>query len=118
MLALGSRPDLRLWRNSTGSALSFDGKRVMRFGLPGSPDLIGILRGGRFLGIEVKAQTGTQSAQQRAFQNMAERMGGAYILARSVEDAMRGVDRALRPTNTVVSSSAREGPDREGVAEP
>lgn len=40
------------WRNNTGAAKSPDGKRFIRFGEPGSPDIIGCLPDGRLLAIE------------------------------------------------------------------
>lgn len=63
-----------------------DGERTIKFGLVGSSDIIGLLRGGRFLGIEVKTPTGRQSPEQVKFENMIRRMGGLYVLARSVDD--------------------------------
>jgi hypothetical protein len=94
---LGSRPDLAMiWRNNTGKARSLhDPNVVVSFGVPGSPDIIGFLRNGRFLGIEVKAARGNQSEQQRRFQARCEQMGGLYVLARSVDDAMTAVSKAL-----------------------
>ena len=62
------------------------GARVVRFGVPGQADLTGILPDGRRLEVEVKSATGRQSAAQRDFQNLIERFGGLYVLARSVED--------------------------------
>lgn len=43
---------VRAWRNNTG-AISRGG-RFIKFGLPGSPDIIGYTNKGRFLGIEFK----------------------------------------------------------------
>lgn len=94
--ALGHRRDLCLvWRNNSGSARAIHApNRVIAFGLPGSPDILGILRGGRWLGIEVKAAKGRQSEQQKRFQRAAEALGGVYVLARSVEEAVAAVERA------------------------
>lgn len=86
---IGSRPDVRLWRQNTGVG-DFNGRKV-RFGIPGAADLTGILKDGRRLEIEVKSPTGKQSKEQAAYQRMIERFGGVYVLARSVED----VERAL-----------------------
>lgn len=85
----GTRPWCRLWRSNSGVAKyrdRFGKQRSVRFGVPGQPDISGIIRGGVWLGIEVKSATGTQSVEQRAFQLIIERFGGIYILARSVED--------------------------------
>ena len=59
---------------------------------PGVPDIVGILPGGRFLGIEVKTAKGKLSDKQAYFKEMIEKNGGLYILARSIED----VDCVLR----------------------
>lgn len=88
LLAIGNRPGLRVWRNQTG-ALKNDRGQLIRFGCPGSADILGIMApDGRFLAIEVKTDSGRQSDQQRHFQTMIENHGGLYILARSVEDVL------------------------------
>lgn len=92
LLAVGSRPDCRIWRNNTGVGRSLSGDRVIRFGLVGSADLLGILRGGRFLAVEVKTKRGRQSEPQRNFQRMIESMGGIYVLARDVQTVVDVID--------------------------
>ncbi len=82
---------LFVWRNETGAARSMDGKRVIRFGLPGSPDILGLAPGGRALGVEVKTATGKQRPDQAAFQKAFEAAGGLYILARSPEEAIAAI---------------------------
>lgn len=66
----------------------------MQFGTPGAADITGILPDGRRLEIEVKAATGRQSEQQKKYQAMIERFNGVYVLARSVEEAIAGVENA------------------------
>lgn len=92
LLAFGATPHMRLWRNNSG-LLWAPGPggtmRRVRASAEGAPDIIGVLRGGRFIGIEVKAERGRQDAAQVAFQKMVEAMGGLYIVARSVEDVRR-----------------------------
>jgi hypothetical protein len=92
LLAVGSRPDCRIWRNNTGVGRSLSGDRVIRFGLVGSADLLGILRGGRFLAVEVKTKRGRQNEAQRNFQRMIESMGGIYVLARDVQTVVDFID--------------------------
>lgn len=89
--AWGSRPELRIWRANTGAGYPPGSRRLVYFGLPGTPDIIGILKGGRWLGIECKTGGAILNTDQRVFKKMIEELGGLYILARSVED----VDRAL-----------------------
>jgi len=92
LLAVGGRPDCRIWRNNTGVGRTLSGQRVIRFGLVGSADLLGILRGGRFLAVEVKTAKGRQSEAQRNFQRMVEAMGGVYVLARDVQTVIDVID--------------------------
>jgi hypothetical protein len=75
------RPDVIIWNHPTG----FDPERRIRYGLVGSADLIGCYRG-RFLAIECKSARGVMSKEQKAFRAAVERIGGMYIVARSVED--------------------------------
>lgn len=96
LLALGARTDLRVWRNNVGVAVGANG-RPIRFGVPGSADICGLLApSGRFLGIEVKAPGGRLRPDQEAWGAMVQRFGGLYVVARSVEDAVRAVDAALK----------------------
>ncbi|MEN6532946.1 MAG: VRR-NUC domain-containing protein [Bryobacteraceae bacterium] len=93
--AYGSDPRLRLWRANAGVA-SFHG-RTVRFGVPGQADLTGIIsHTGQRLEIEVKTETGKQSPDQRNYQAMIVRMGGLYILARSVQDVTDALEPCLR----------------------
>ena len=89
LLAIGARRDIRVWRNQTGALPDVRG-RLVRFGLVGSSDILGVMApAGRILAIEVKSPTGRQTESQHNFQRMVESMGGLYILARSVEDVIR-----------------------------
>lgn len=91
LLKIGARVDVRVWRNNTGSVKTQDG-RFINFGLKGSADIIGLLKGGRFLAIEVKSPTGRQSPDQKNFQKMIESFGGLYVLARCADDAVRSIN--------------------------
>lgn len=94
-VALGTMPDVVLWRNNIGHAVMHGGGRVT-FGVggPGGSDLIGMFRG-RFLAVEVKTPTGRQSPTQRQFQQLVEARGGVYLMPRSVQHMMNMLD-ALR----------------------
>lgn len=78
----------RVWKNATGTALSMDGRRVIRYGLPGSADILGVRWPGQFIAIEVKTGSGRQNPDQLAFQKMVESLGGVYIVARSIQDLL------------------------------
>jgi len=76
----GALPFCRIWPNNTGTALSQDKKRFLRYGLKGSADLMGILMGGRSLWIEVKTGNAKQNSHQVNFQQMIEDHGGLYLI--------------------------------------
>lgn len=129
MLALGSQPDLRIWRHNTGrlwsgtqfiepaknqiikdshgrahkidlSDIVIRNPRPVSFGCPGSGDIIGILAPkGKFISVEVKAEDGRQSAQQCIFEKMVKQFGGYYILARSADEALKQLERIRQLEN-------------------
>lgn len=83
------------YRNNTGAARY--GKRLVRFGVAGMPDVVGILpsgvaadgqevQPGRFLGCEVKAEDGRLSQLQRACLDNIAAAGGLALVVRSVDD--------------------------------
>lgn len=79
------------WRQNTGAAKTKSG-RFVKFGMPGTPDIVGMLPGGRFLGIECKRPNGgRQSPAQKLFQANTDANNGVYLLVTSVgelSDAM------------------------------
>lgn len=99
-LALGTMPDVRLFRNNIGSFKDRTGRWV-QYGLaPGSADLIGLRTVtitpemvGRevalFIGIECKTDKGRISEEQESFLRMLEQRGALAGIARSVDDAKR-----------------------------
>lgn len=90
----GRDPNIRIWRANTGVAKF--GQRTVRFGLPGSADLSGLIRGGIRLEIECKAKGGVQGPRQKNFQKMIESLGGCYILAAKLDDVAVGLSPWLR----------------------
>ena len=68
---------VKAWRNNTGARLM--GSGWVRFGMKGSPDIIGILPGGKFLGIEVKTDSGKLSLDQ---ERLRPGQSGASLLRR------------------------------------
>jgi hypothetical protein len=61
-------------------------KRYVRFGFEGCSDIIGQLKDGRFLAIEVKRAAGTLSKAQSAFLERVRGNGGIAFVARSISD--------------------------------
>lgn len=114
LIAASALPDSFVWRNNTGQGwvgkevptvpgqfvkiepgmvVLKDARRV-KFGLPGSGDILGTVGGVAVAG-EAKTSTGCQSDQQVLFQRAWERAGGLYILFRSPEEFVNGIVRRL-----------------------
>jgi hypothetical protein len=73
-----------------------DGQRIIKYGLVGSADILGILGPfGRFLAIEIKTGNAKQSKQQHAFEKMIISRGGLYFVYRSTEEALKSVSHHL-----------------------
>lgn len=108
-LALGTQPDLRIFRNQVGSLPDPRTGRLVTFGLArGSADLIGWrtititpdMVGRRiavFTSIEVKTPTGRLTPAQHAWLGAARAAGGIAGVARSVDDALRIVTEDCQP---------------------
>ena len=100
-LALGTRPDARIFRNQVGSLPDPRSGRLVTFGLArGSADLIGWrtvlvtpdMVGTRlaiFTSIEVKTPTGRVKPEQQQWLDAVQAAGGIAGVARSVSDAER-----------------------------
>ena len=76
------------WRNNSGAMKV--GARFIRYGLVGSPDVIGIVNG-QFVGLEVKREDGRQSEHQQEFERLSVKYGGRYAVVRSVREAIDSV---------------------------
>lgn len=108
LIAVSQLDGTMCWRNNTGQG--WQGQRISRapgamvkvergmvilmnarpisFGLPGSPDIIGVSRG-RGFGLEMKAVGGRLEESQPKFRRAWEAAGGLYGVPRSVEEALR-----------------------------
>ena len=96
-LALGSRPDVVVWRNQVGVA-RYPGGRSVPYGLArGASDIIGIRSLvitpehtgqtiGQFVAVEAKSPSGQPTREQLQFLELVRKYGGHAVLARSVED--------------------------------
>ena len=63
-------------------------RRFVRFAFPGCSDILGQMKDGRFLAIEVKTSTGRATEEQEAFLQRVAEHGGVAILARSLGDVV------------------------------
>lgn len=86
------------WRQNNGGV--YDEKRKIyraksRFELKGVPDIVGVLRGGRFLGIEVKKSSKAKvSKAQLEFIKEANKNGSLCFVAWSVEQVEEKLNEA------------------------
>ena len=101
LMELGGRDDLMLWRNNTGKLPSRDGRRWVSFGSPGSADILCVVRHGQIglgvlVGIECKTLRGRVTVVQQAWGRRLTELGGVYVVARKVEDAVAVVDQVAR----------------------
>lgn len=86
------------WRNNTG-ARKFDYRRkdgkvthnFFQWGKPGSGDILGVLKDGRFFSIEVKAYGKTPSESQEEFMAEVRKNNGIAFVAYSVEDVAKNL---------------------------
>lgn len=95
LLAIGSTNKCRVYRNATGCARSMDGARIISFGLKGSPDIVGILSNGKWLGLEIKTGSGKQNKDQLNFEAMIRRFNGHYLVVRNAQEAVAFVSQVL-----------------------
>ena len=77
------------WCERQNSGAVRSGGRFIRFGWVGCADILGQLRDGRFLGVEVKAAKGRASPEQVAFLERINAAGGVGFIAHSLRDVVR-----------------------------
>lgn len=98
MRELGSRPDVRIFRNQVGTYRLEDG-RVITSGLcKGSADLVGWQtvtitqdmvgkKAAVFLSVEVKGERTRVTPEQENWAAFVKKCGGKAVIARSLQDA-------------------------------
>jgi len=74
------------WCERMNSGAARVGGRFIRFGFTGCPDVLGQLRDGRLLGVEVKAPKGTLRPEQAVMLERINGAGGVAFLARDCRD--------------------------------
>ena len=62
-------------------------RRFIRYGFPGLSDIIGQLRDGRFMAIEIKVKRDKPSPEQAAFLAQVNAAGGLAFVAHGIDDA-------------------------------
>jgi hypothetical protein len=90
LLAIGQRPDCRVWANETGAA--YRDEKLIHYGRVGSSDILGLTSDGKILCVEVKTGKASLSKYQVHFQNMILKFGGRFFLARDVDSIVKFLD--------------------------
>ena len=79
------------WAERQNSGAAKVGNRFIRFGWPGCPDVLGQLKDGRLLGVEVKAKTGRLRPEQAVFLERIRCAGGVAFVARDCRDVLNNL---------------------------
>lgn len=79
------------WVERMNSGAAKVGKRFIRFGFVGCPDVLGQLRDGRMLGVEVKASKGRLRPEQAIVLARINAAGGVAFVARNCNDVFKGL---------------------------
>ncbi len=80
------------WKNATGAQENADGTFI-RYGFPGSSDILGCLQDGTICCIEAKTGNAVQSKAQKAFQATIEKNHGVYLVARDITTVLLQLER-------------------------
>ena len=91
--ALNAHPAVS-WCERMNSGAARMGSRFVRFGFKGCPDVLGQLKDGRLLGVEVKGPTGRLRPEQSVFLERIRYAGGVAFVARNCRDVLGELDRA------------------------
>ena len=81
------------WCERMNSGAARIGSRFVRFGFRGCPDVLGQLKDGRLLGVEVKGPTGRLRPEQELFLARVRGAGGVAFMARDCRDVQRELSR-------------------------
>ena len=80
------------WCERMNSGAVKIGSRFVRFGWKGCPDVLGQLKDGRLLGVEVKSAKGKLRPEQTLFLDRIRCAGGVAFMARDCRDVLRELD--------------------------
>lgn len=84
---IGAKPGFVVWKNHVGTARMLrDPGKLFKYGLVGSPDIIGFGPDGRFFGGEVKTGSAVQTREQKNFQRICNAFNAHYLIIRELAD--------------------------------
>lgn len=95
LIALTAHPAVA-WCERMNSGAMRIGKRFVRFGWVGCPDVLGQLKDGRLIGVEVKAAKGKLRPEQTIFLERIRLAGGVAFMARNCRDVFCELEKAGR----------------------
>lgn len=98
------------WCERMNSGAARMGSRFVRFGFKGCPDVLGQLRDGRLLGVEVKGPTGRLRPEQSIVLGRIRDAGGVAFMARDCRDVLRELENNQRKSNIARGESVTEPP--------
>lgn len=84
------------WCERMNSGAAKIGNRFVRFGWTGCPDVLGQMKDGRLIGVEVKAAKGRLRPEQAVFLERIRCAGGVSFVARDCRDVRWELDKAGR----------------------
>lgn len=84
------------WCERMNSGAVRIGGRFLRFGWPGCPDVLGQLKDGRLLGVEVKSPKGRLSPEQAVFIGQIRAARGVGFVARDCRDVLRELEKQTK----------------------
>ncbi len=87
------------WCERMNSGAARMGARFVRFGWPGCPDVLGQLKDGRLLGVEVKGPAGKLRSEQAEFIGRIRAAGGVGFVARDCRDVLRELESNQRKSS-------------------
>ena len=105
LLALRAHPAV-VWAHRMNSGAIKVGSRFVKFGFKGCPDILGQLRDGRVVGVEVKAPRGRLRAEQSIFLDRVNSTGGLAFVARNCNDVFTAL-----ATNSNNHATTSKNPD-------
>lgn len=82
-------------------ALNIRTEQPFHYGLKGSADIMGIVIGGKIIGLEIKTGNASQSQEQKNFEAMLKKFGGIYHVVRSKEEALMFIKEEVKCKSSI-----------------
>lgn len=91
MRRVGAWPDVRLWKQHTGTLLTPDGRAYVKVGIPGWGDIGGVFRTpacphAHFFQVEAKTGSGALTKDQQNWSRICDALGICHVECRDPEE--------------------------------